>query len=81
MYFGVEVEEFRVFLFTVGSEKQLRKYSPTQKVSVLLNAGTGIWEYISGRCLASRAWQKTFGESALLVDVLTITFWLSRCSC
>lgn len=61
-HFGVQFEEVKIPLFTAGFEKELKKYSPTQKVPVLLDSGVEIWdslaicEYISEQYLENRAW-------------------------
>lgn len=61
-HFGVEFDEVGVALFTVGFEKELKKYSPTQKVPVLLDSGVEIWdslaicEYLSEQYLQNRGW-------------------------
>lgn len=69
-HFGVRFEEVKVSLFTAGFERELKKYSPTQKVPVLLDVGVEIWdslaicEYISERYLENRAWPSNVLERA-----------------
>jgi glutathione S-transferase len=69
-YFGVEFEEVGISLFTPGFEKELKKYSPTQKVPVLLDSGEEIWdslaicEYLSEQYLENRGWPSNVLERA-----------------
>lgn len=69
-HFGVEFEEVGISLFTPGFEKVLKKYSPTQKVPVLLDSGVEIWdslaicEYLSEQYLENRAWPRNVLERA-----------------
>ena len=57
-HFEIAFEEVRIPLFTEGYIDELRKYSPTLKVPVLIDDGNTIWdslaicEYISEKYLA-----------------------------
>ena len=70
-HFEIPFEEIRIPLFEKGYRNELRKYSPTLRVPVLIDGDTTIWdslaicEYISEKYIAGRALPKELHDRAV----------------
>ncbi len=67
-HFGVEFEEIVIPLFVSGYKEELRRYSPSLRVPVLIDSGNTVWdslsicEYINEKCLDGAAYPRDMAQ-------------------